>query len=185
MLNKSHRLLQCLKSQQRQKQSASLSSSSISLPVMLTLTSAIPQPCNASVGPQTAVNDVGDSSAVTAPKPQSLAVKAVNICPYTPSTHLCIGWADDDDEGLPDLDEWNIPLARSLVLCPPVPQSPCACHHCRWFILRSSLPPWCIWPKGGRRSWDHWQRCRRGVWRAGRDHGEVRGPNLWLSWACS
>ena len=53
---------------------------------MPTLTSAIPQPCNASAG---------DSSAVAAPKPQSLAVKAVNICPYTPSTHSHIDWADD------------------------------------------------------------------------------------------
>ena len=99
--------------------SASLSSSSISLPVTPTLTSAITQPRNASAGPQAAANDAGDSSAVAASKPQSLAVEAVNIRPYTPSTHSHIDWADDDDEGLPDLDEWNIPPARSVALRPP------------------------------------------------------------------
>lgn len=100
-------------------ESLSLSSSSISLPVTPMLTSAVPQPRNTNAGPQAAVNDAGDSSIVAAPKPQSLAVEAVNIRPYTPSTHSHIDWADDDDEGLPDLDEWTIPPARSAGLRPP------------------------------------------------------------------
>ncbi|KAF8339173.1 uncharacterized protein EI90DRAFT_2467791 [Cantharellus anzutake] len=99
-------------------ESESLSSSSASLPVTPTLAPAVPHAMPGGE-PKVTVTDAGEPSPtaiVVSPKhvPQALTVADEGVRPNTPSTHSHLNWADDDEEELPDLDEWNVQPARPV-----------------------------------------------------------------------